>query len=126
MRPGKCPTARIGGGDRNDAVGLTGKTELLDLFLASDNLRLSEVSGVSDTFVVVTKGCPTKVMEGPAQNVRRAGSDLRVQTNGDMPRYAPLAAPAEFTGLLWVRVRPKHTDHEFAPTPDDGHTQSPR
>lgn len=36
-----------------------------------------------------------------------------------------MAAPTESTEPLWVTVRPKHTDHEFAPTPDDPHTQSP-
>ncbi|MBE1594689.1 hypothetical protein PV355_28175 [Streptomyces stelliscabiei] len=37
-----------------------------------------------------------------------------------------MANPAEFTGLLWVTVSPKHTDQEFAPTPDESHLQLPR
>ncbi|MFJ9213303.1 hypothetical protein [Streptomyces sp. L-9-10] len=41
-----------------------------------------------------------------------------------MPRDAPLIAPAEFTGAAWVMVRPKHTDQDFAPTPDDEHVHS--
>ncbi|KQW10755.1 hypothetical protein ASD08_37170 [Streptomyces sp. Root369] len=49
-----------------------------------------------------------------------------VQTYGDTRRDTPWAPPAEFTALLWVRVFPKHTDQEFAPTPDDAHDQLPR
>ncbi|GAB1511807.1 hypothetical protein [Actinophytocola sp. KF-1] len=29
-------------------------------------------------------------------------------------------------GLLWVTVLPKHTDHEWAPTPDAGQIHRPR
>jgi len=36
-----------------------------------------------------------------------------------------LAAPDARTEPLLVRVSPKHTDHEFAPTPESEHDQIP-
>ncbi|WP_158708994.1 hypothetical protein [Streptomyces sp. NRRL S-920] len=42
-----------------------------------------------------------------------------------MPSPTLLAAPDESTAALWDMVRPKHTDHEFGPTPEDEHTHEP-
>jgi hypothetical protein len=49
----------------------------------------------------------------------------RVQTAGDMLRGSSLAVPTEVTAPLKEMVCPKHTDHEFAPTPEDEHCQKP-